>query len=82
MDSFNIQICPVKSVADVIAHLLSHIFNVSLCTGTFPTALKTAKVRVIYKNGDKNNLGNYRPISILPVISKPVSIYRYVQPDN
>lgn len=69
-DSFDIQVRPVKFVADIIARPLSHIFNICLSTGTFPAAVRTAKITVIYKKGDKNNLGNYRPISILPVLSK------------
>lgn len=57
-DSFGIQIRPVKFVADIIACPLSHIFNICLSAGSFPIALKTAKVTVIYKKGDKNNLEN------------------------
>lgn len=32
--------------------------------------MQVAKVTVIYKNGDKNNLGNHRPVSVLPIFSK------------
>lgn len=34
--------------------------------------MKRAKVTVIYKSGDKNAFSNYRPISVLPVLSKPL----------
>jgi hypothetical protein len=38
--------------------------------GEFPITLKTATVIPIFKKGDKTNLNNYRPICLLPVISK------------
>ena len=49
---------------------LTLIINQSLSTGIFPDSLKVAKVIPLYKKGDKAILGNYRPISILPSISK------------
>lgn len=39
-------------------------------TGIFPDQLKIARVVPIHKSGDKNALTNYRPISVLPVLSK------------
>ena len=39
-------------------------------TGTFPSILKQARVIPIFKAGDKEDPGNYRPISILPTLSK------------
>ena len=42
----------------------------SLTTGVFPSRMQIAKVSVIYKSGEKNNLSNYRPVSVLPIFSK------------
>jgi hypothetical protein len=39
-------------------------------TGTFPEALKQAKVIPLYKGGARSDAGNWRPISILPLLSK------------
>ena len=41
-----------------------------MTTGVFPRNMKVAKVRALYKAGDSMLLDNYRPISLLPVISK------------
>ena len=60
----------LKSIANEIIKPLTLIINQSLETGIFPDAFKTAKVTPIYKKGDKTNLNNYRPISVLPTISK------------
>ncbi len=42
----------------------------SLRQGTVPSALKDARVTPIFKSGDKESVNNYRPISVLPVVSK------------
>ena len=49
---------------------LLNIFNLSLEKRIFPDELKIAKVTPIYKTGDENGLGNYRPISALPCFFK------------
>ena len=54
----------------VIAPSLTCIFNLSLSTGIFVDAWKDARVNPIYKEGSRRNIGNYRPISILPIVSK------------
>jgi hypothetical protein len=44
--------------------------NISLNTAVFPTRWKTAKVVPLFNAGERDNVTNYRPISIFPVISK------------
>ena len=60
----------LKQIINNIASPLAFIFNLSLTTGTCPDLLKLAKVIPIYKKDNPNLLTNYRPISLLPCISK------------
>ena len=60
----------IKSAVPFIAHPLAYIFNLSFSTGYFPSNLKIAKVIPVYKSGDRHDIHNYRPISILPCFSK------------
>ena len=53
----------------IISHLTC-IINTSITTGKFPAAWKYALVVPLYKKGDPNCVSNYRPISLLPIISK------------
>ena len=58
-------------VIDVITPCLTILINQSLRAGIFPSKLKIAKVIPIFKEkGDDFNFENYRPISLLPIISK------------
>jgi len=50
--------------------VLTIIVNQSLSTGIFPNKLKVAKVIPIHKGKSKNDISNYRPISMLPSVSK------------
>ena len=78
----------LKSIKDEIAKPLTIIINQSLKTGVFPDALKIAKVKPLYKKGDNFCLHNYRPISLLPTISKNfervmfTQLYSYLNANN
>lgn len=54
----------------MLTELVTYICNLALTTWTFPDILKFAEVLLIYKNGDREYVNNYRPISLLPIISK------------
>ena len=60
----------LKKEAYRFAVLLKPLINASIDEGLFPSCLKTANVIPIFKKGDSANLNNYRPIALLPVISK------------
>ena len=62
---------------DSLKNILFHVFKVSIQQGIFPDSLKIAKVTPIFKSGDKDNVSNYRPISILPVFSKVLERIMY-----
>ena len=60
----------LKKVIRNIATPLSHIFTRSLVTGQVPQKLKIAKIIPLFKSGDRTNVDNYRPISLLNSFSK------------
>ncbi|MEW8548507.1 MAG: reverse transcriptase family protein, partial [Candidatus Thiodiazotropha sp.] len=60
----------LKMAAPFISESLTYICNMSITTGTFPEKWKEAKVKPLHKAGPANDLNNFRPISILPVLSK------------
>ena len=60
----------LKACADLLAHSLWQIFHKSTTTGTVPAAFKVALVRPLFKAGDPSEPSNYRPVSLLPIVSK------------
>ena len=60
----------LKVLKNVITQPLTVIINQMLNTGIFPEHLKIARVIPIFKKGDESILDNYRPISLLPTLSK------------
>ena len=60
----------IYKVTVSIAKPLAHIFNLSFSCGVFPDHMKIAKIISIFKNGQKTEFTNYRPISILSQFSK------------
>lgn len=60
----------IKQYKDILIRPITYLINVCLSTGVFPDLLKQALVHPIHKSGDRNRVTNYRPISVLPVVSK------------
>ena len=72
----------IKDSAATIAPAITHIINLSITQGQVPQDFKLAKVTPLHKKGSKLDPGNYRPISILPSISKIMEKIVYEQVAN
>lgn len=66
----NVNTKTIKCVKHHIVDELTNCINYCLEQGTFPNNLKIAKVTPIFKSGKRSDPNNYRPISVLPVMSK------------
>ena len=71
------SVCPdaippiiIKDSSIVVTPPLTNLFNVSVEGNLFPSDLKNANISPLYKKDDNTKKENYRPISILPSISK------------
>ncbi len=60
----------LKLTAEYISTPLTHIINLCFRQGYFPDKRKIAKVIPVFKSGGKGDVNNYRPISVLPSLSK------------
>ena len=60
----------MQDSASAITCPLTHIINLSIIQGVDPDDLKSAKILPLFKKNDKTEVGNYRPVSILSIISK------------
>ena len=80
----NISCRLLKEAGPIIATSLTCIINKTIDTGLFPSQWKMAKVFPLYKKDDRTDAQNYRPISVLPAISKICErvvydqLYRYL----
>ena len=70
LDGLNTKILQI--VAPVITNTLTYVFSLCIMKSNFPDAFKIAKVIPLYKSGDSTNPSNYRPVSIVSVLSKPL----------
>ena len=66
----NIPVFLYKILPPIISPTVSMLFNNSMSEGIFPECFKTSKIIPIFKSGDSNSTVNYRPISMLPFLSK------------
>ena len=60
----------IKDMKHTISPILTRIINIGYECNTFPDCMKKASIKVIHKKDSTEDISNYRPISILPTISK------------
>ena len=77
--SDNISMKLFKRISNTLVIPLTFIINQSLTTGIFPNDLKIAKILPLFKKGCDKTFDNYRPISLLPCLSKVIERVVYNQ---
>lgn len=60
----------LKLSSGIITKSITYVANKCIRSGQFPNSWKQAKVNPLYKGGANDDINNYRPISILPTLSK------------
>ena len=60
----------ILDCADLISPRISIIFNSSLANGIFPDHWKSARVSPLFKYGERSDMDNCRPVSVLSIIGK------------
>ena len=60
----------VKENLNIFATFLAKDINKFIRKGELPAKLKTTDITPAFKSGDKHDKSNYRPVSILPILSK------------
>ena len=60
----------LKDGTEVLALPLCNLVNLSIKQSLFPDQCKIAKLKPLFKKGSKSDPKNYRPLSLLPVVSK------------
>ena len=66
----NIPTKILKNTSDICSPILNEIWCKAVVNGNFPSKLKLADIIATYKGVDATFVKNYRPISVLPVVSK------------
>ena len=78
----NIPVKIFKWNSDIIAPVLREFYNQNIKNSTFPNELKIVNIYPVYKKKDHHDKSNYRPVSIVPLLSKPFERILYEQIDN
>ena len=68
----------LKFSSGIITKSITYIVNKCISNGIFPSLWKQAKVNPLFKGGDKDDVNNYRPISILPTLSKLIEKFMQI----
>ena len=75
----NIPTKALKILSSLIINSLTHIFNLCLEKSIWPDALKIAEVVPIYKSGNRMEMSNYRPITLISNLAKIFQKIVYVR---
>lgn len=67
-DELNTKI--IKECAHELTKVLTYLINLSFSRGVFPSALKLSVVKPLFKKGERDDMNNYRPITLIPILSK------------
>ena len=67
---------------DIFSDVLCNNFNNSIVSSNFPQYLKLADIITLHKKGKKTLKENYRPVSILPILSKIYEKFMFTQMTN
>ena len=60
----------LKDAADILTMPITQVCNLSIKFSHFPKDCKVAKIKRLYKKGTKTDPNNFRPIFLLPIVSK------------
>ena len=77
-----------KTFNKALSEPLSNLINLSFIKGVFPNVLKTAQILPTFKKGDKTEMNNYRPISLISNVSKILEklmykrLYTFLEENN
>ena len=72
-----------RSKKRIAMAIVSQHFNILIKAGIFPDILKIGKVTPVFKRGNPELLGNYRPVSTLPIFGKIFEkIIKYIAESN
>lgn len=69
-DLWGLSVKSIESFIHTIGPILADIFNGCVDGGIFPDLMKHSKIAPIFKSGCKTDPTNYRPVSVLPALSK------------
>ena len=69
----------IKDSAGIVTVPIAHIINLSIITGVVPDNLKSAHVAPLFKKNDNTETANYRPVSVLNIVSKVLERVVYDQ---
>ena len=72
----------LKDGAEILKLPITWIINLSISENTVPDGIKVARVKPLFKKNSNLEVGNYRPVSILSIVSKILERAVYIQLEN